>query len=68
MGGRSGYADEDCDTGKWWLEGDVWCRQWKQWGYGEISRLQVTLKGDHIRWWRPGGRLVDEGILRRQQP
>jgi GntR family transcriptional regulator/MocR family aminotransferase len=63
MRGRSGYADEDCDTGKWWLEGDIWCRQWKQWGYGEISKLQVTLSGNHIRWWRPGGRLVDEGIL-----
>jgi len=65
MSGRSGYADEDCDTGKWWLEGDVWCRQWQQWGYGEISRLQVTLNSDHIRWWRPRGRLVDEGVLRR---
>jgi GntR family transcriptional regulator/MocR family aminotransferase len=67
MSGRSGHNDEDCDTGRWWLEGDVWCRQWKLWGYGEISRLQVTFKGDHIRWWRPGGRLVDEGILRRQK-
>jgi GntR family transcriptional regulator/MocR family aminotransferase len=63
MSGRSGHADEDCDTGKWWLEDDVWCRQWKQWGYGDISRLQVSLDGDHIRWWRPGGRLVDSGIL-----
>jgi GntR family transcriptional regulator/MocR family aminotransferase len=67
MTGRSGYQDEDCDTGRWWLEGDVWCRQWKQWGYGDISRLQVTLKGEHIRWWRPHGRLVDEGVLRRQK-
>ena len=63
MSGRSGHDDEDCDTGKWWLEDDVWCRQWKQWGYGDISRLQVSLDGDHIRWWRPGGRLVDSGIL-----
>jgi len=67
MSGRSGYANEDCDTGQWWIEGNIWCRQWKQWGYGEISRLQVTLNGEHIRWWRPGGRLVDEGILRRQK-
>lgn len=65
MSGRSGHADEDCDTGKWWLEGDVWCRQWKQWGYGDISKLRVSLDGDHIRWWRPGGRLVDSGILHR---
>lgn len=63
MSGRSGHADEDCDSGHWWLEDNIWCRQWKQWGYGDVSKLQVSLDGDHIRWWRPGGRLVDEGIL-----
>jgi GntR family transcriptional regulator/MocR family aminotransferase len=63
MSGRSGDADEDCDSGHWWLEENIWCRQWKQWGYGDISKLQVSLDGDRIRWWRPGGRLVDEGIL-----
>jgi len=68
MSGRSGHADEDCDTGKWWLEDDVWCRQWKHWGYGDISKLQVTLNGERIRWWRPGGRLVDAGILLRKKP
>lgn len=67
MSGRSGHADEDCDTGKWWLEGDVWCRQWEQWAYGDISKLQVSLNGDHIRWWRPGGRLVDAGVLQRKK-
>ncbi len=66
MTGRSGHADEDCDTGKWWLEGDVWCRQWKNWGYGDVSRLRVSLDGDHIRWWRPGGRLVDSGIVQQK--
>lgn len=65
MSGRSGHADEDCDTGQWWLEDDVWCRQWKVWGYGDISKLRVSLDEDHLRWWRPGGRLVDSGILQR---
>jgi len=68
MTGRSGHADEDCDTGKWWLEGDNWCRQWKLWGYGDISKLQVSLNGEQIHWWRPGGRLVDSGILHRKKP
>ena len=63
MSGRAGHTDEEHDTGKWWLEDDTWCRQWKHWGYGDISKLKVTLKGDNIRWWRPGGRLVDSGIL-----
>jgi GntR family transcriptional regulator/MocR family aminotransferase len=66
MSGRSGHADEDCDSGTWWLEGDVWCRQWQHWGYGDVSKLQVTLKGDQICWWRPAGRLVDVGILRQE--
>lgn len=63
MTGRCGYPDEDTDSGKWWLEDDLWCRQWQKWGYGDTSRFQVSLNGDHIRWWRPGGRLVDSGIL-----
>ncbi len=63
MTGRSGHADEDCDTGRWWLEGDTWCRQWNTWGYGDISKLRVSLNGEQIRWWRPAGRLVDSGIL-----
>jgi len=67
MSGRSGHANEDCDSGKWWLEGDVWCRQWQHWGYGDVSKLQVTVKGDQLRWWRPGGRLVDVGVLHRKQ-
>ena len=26
--GRAGHANEDCDRGRWWVEGDLWCRQW----------------------------------------
>jgi GntR family transcriptional regulator/MocR family aminotransferase len=64
MTGRAGHANEDCDTGKWWLEGDLYCRQWQNWGYGEVSKLLVTVKGNRINWWRPGSRLlVDSGIL-----
>jgi GntR family transcriptional regulator/MocR family aminotransferase len=63
MVGRSGHADEDCDSGTWWVEGDLYCRQWNKWSYGEVSRMQVTLHGNHIRWWRPGGRLVDSAII-----
>ena len=66
MSGRSGHTAEESDTGTWWLEDDVWCRQWKQWGYGDISKLRVSLNGNQISWWRPGGRLVDSGILHRK--
>jgi GntR family transcriptional regulator/MocR family aminotransferase len=64
MTGRAGYANEDCDEGKWWLEGDLYCRQWKQWGYGETSKLLVSVNENQINWWRPGsGVLVDSAIL-----
>ena len=67
MSGRAGHEDEETDTGKWWLEDDVWCRQWKNWGYGDISKLRVSLKDDLIQWWRPGGRLIDTGVLQRKK-
>ncbi|NND44253.1 MAG: PLP-dependent aminotransferase family protein [Xanthomonadales bacterium] len=63
MVGRSGHANEDCDTGRWWVDGDLYCRRWERWSYGEEAAYQVTLEGKHIRWWRPGGRLVDSAII-----
>lgn len=63
MKGVSGHANEDCDSGKWWIEGDYYCRHWDQWSYGEEGKYQVTLEGKHIHWWRPGGRLVDSAII-----
>jgi GntR family transcriptional regulator/MocR family aminotransferase len=65
MSGRAGHADEDCDEGEWWVEGDLYCRRWRHWSYGEVSKMQVTIHGDQIRWWRPGGRLVDAAIINR---
>jgi GntR family transcriptional regulator/MocR family aminotransferase len=66
MVGRAGHADEDCDHGRWWVEGDLYCRQWKNWSYGEPGHYQVTLHGDVIRWWRPGGRLVDSAVIQKK--
>jgi len=63
MIGRSGHANEDCDRGKWWIEGDLYYRQWNHWAYREKTAFQVTLDGNHIQWWRPGGRLVDSAII-----
>jgi len=63
MVGRSGHANEDCDQGKWWIEGDLYCRQWNNWAYKEKTAFQVTLDENHIQWWRPGGRLVDSAII-----
>lgn len=66
MSGRAGADGEDIDTGRWWVEGDLWCRQWTSWAYGEVSRLRVRITGDRIEWFRPeGGSLVDAGVLAR---
>jgi GntR family transcriptional regulator/MocR family aminotransferase len=63
MLGRAGHANEDCDEGRWWVEGDLYCRKWNNWSYGEAGDYQVTVQDNHIRWWRPGGRLVDSAII-----
>ncbi|MFT5140096.1 MAG: GntR family transcriptional regulator/MocR family aminotransferase [Lysobacterales bacterium] len=63
MTGVSGHANEDCDSGRWWVEEDYYCRKWNQWSYGEEGSYQVTLHDNQIRWWRPGGRLVDTAII-----
>ena len=39
MTGRAGFAHEDLDEGRWWLEGDFWCRQWQEWAYGQVGPL-----------------------------
>ncbi|PHS28820.1 MAG: GntR family transcriptional regulator [Robiginitomaculum sp.] len=66
MQGRAGFANEDRDTGTWWVEGDFWCRQWSEWSYGEIGRFRVVLSGDRIEWFHEDGHLVDWAILVRR--
>ncbi len=63
MTGRAGYANEDRDTGRWWIEDDRWCRQWTSWAYGEVSRFFVQVKRDQILWLNEAGRLVDSAVL-----
>ncbi len=59
MTGTCGHHDEEQDTGRWWVEGDYWCRQWNEWAYGEVSRLQVAVKENKIRFFRPSGRFIN---------
>ncbi|MEM8936269.1 MAG: PLP-dependent aminotransferase family protein [Pseudomonadota bacterium] len=63
MRGRAGFANEDSDHGSWWIDGDFWCRQWREWAYGEIGRYRVGLQGDQIFWFHPDGRLIDQAII-----
>jgi GntR family transcriptional regulator/MocR family aminotransferase len=43
MIGHAGHANEDYDTGRWWVDGDMWYRQWKEWAYAEQAGFFVTL-------------------------
>lgn len=65
MSGWAGYANEDCDVGRWWVEGDVWRRQWDRWSYGEAASFQTVIVDDRIGWFDAGGRLVDSAVIRR---
>ncbi|MFA5965249.1 MAG: PLP-dependent aminotransferase family protein [Sphingomonas sp.] len=61
--GRAGYEHEDCDTGRWWMEGDYWCRQWNSWAYGEAGRFLYTLSGSQVKWYRPDLVLFNNLVL-----
>jgi GntR family transcriptional regulator/MocR family aminotransferase len=68
MSGRAGYANEDRDEGRWWMDGDVWRRQWSRWAYGEAAGFLVSLEGDRLSWLNSEGRRVDGAILTRPEP
>lgn len=63
MIGRAGYANEDCDRGRWWFEGDLWRRQWRSWAYGEVAEFYVRIEGARLLWLDAAGRCVDSAII-----
>jgi len=65
MSGIAGFAKEDCDTGKWWIEGDRWHRQWNRWSYGEAIRFYVVIDADRIKWFNDALRLIDTARIQR---
>lgn len=67
MLGRAGYANEDCDAGRWWIEEGKWCRQWQSWAYGEVSRYDILIDGGRIYWLNDAGQAVDSAIYIRPE-
>lgn len=63
MSGRSGYANEDRDEGRWWIEDDRWCRQWSSWAYGETSTFLTRIEGGQVQWFNQKGKLVDSALF-----
>lgn len=64
--GTAGYAGEDCDLGRWWVEGNRWYRQWQRWAYGEPSGFAVVIDGDQLRWYGEDGLLADTAVITRK--
>ncbi|MEO1136274.1 MAG: PLP-dependent aminotransferase family protein [Pseudomonadota bacterium] len=67
MTGTAGFASEDRDTGKWWIEDGYWCRQWNEWAYGETAKFLVVVSGDRMQWLNAEGRLIDWAIIERSK-
>lgn len=62
MQGFEGYHDEKQDSGIWWLEGDIWYRQWQHWSYGEVLGFELFTSENRINWLR-NGQLVDSAFF-----
>lgn len=61
--GWAGQSDEEKDSGRWWIEGDRWFRQWDNWAYGEPSSFHIRLEGILLKWLNGEGKVVDTAIL-----
>ncbi len=67
LSGRAGYSNEDRDTGRWWVEGGLWFRQWQHWAYGEALGLQTVIDGEQVRWFNTEGLLIDTAVIVRRR-
>ena len=67
LSGRAGYSNEDQDSGRWWVEGDRWFRQWKHWAYGESVGYHTVVDGEQVRWFSTDGLLIDTAIIVRSR-
>lgn len=61
--GMAGYANDDPDRGRWWIQGDHWYRQWDHWAYGEAEGFAVAIEGDQLYWYDAAGNLVDKAVI-----
>jgi GntR family transcriptional regulator / MocR family aminotransferase len=63
MVGRAGSAGEDRDTGRWWVEGDRWYRQWQRWAFAEALGFRISVDGSHLSWLDESGRVMDSAVI-----
>lgn len=63
MTGYSGYANEDRDTGHWWIDEDMWFRKWDHWSYGEALGFYVFVDDARMHWYNSSGKLIDSAHI-----
>lgn len=63
MTGVLGFSNEEQDTGRWRIDGDVWYRQWQHWNYGEEKGYFVVIDGEQIKWFNSDGQVVDKAFI-----
>ena len=64
MSGTRGFANEDSDTGRWWIEGDRWFRKWSHWVYGETTGYFIVVDGDKLKFFNDDQQIVDSMYIR----
>jgi GntR family transcriptional regulator/MocR family aminotransferase len=64
MSGVLGFANEETDTGRWWVDGEHWYRRWNHWAYGEATPYFVVIDGDRIKWFNRDRQIVDSAFIR----
>jgi CubicO group peptidase (beta-lactamase class C family) len=59
-------SGELVDAGKWWVEGDRVCRQWRELDGGEKACFYVVLDGTTLQWFDLDGVLAGKALFSRE--
>lgn len=65
LDGVAGKNDEYTDKGRWWVDGDQFCRQWETWLDGKPDCFLAALDGGQIIWFKPDGAFASAEELTR---
>ncbi|WOX07096.1 aminotransferase-like domain-containing protein [Microbulbifer pacificus] len=60
---RNDVEMDETDMGRWWLDGDQWVRQWRNWSYGRKASFFVVAEGHRIKWFNQAGKLIDAAVI-----
>ena len=53
------------DTGKWWVEGDRYCRKWNSWAGAEKRCFFLYRDGNKLRFYYPETNTSENGNIAR---